>query len=91
MPIPQSHTTINVQWREPSVTNGLLLNYFVMYINSRTDRVINETTGSGDTRSLLLNGLTPNTPYQISVRAENQFGLGMASDVVTGTTFAISK
>ena len=91
MPIPQSPNTINVQWREPSVTNGLILGYIVIYRNSRTDHTLSETTESGDTRSLLLNGLTQNTTYQISVRAENQFGFGVASDVVTGTTLAISK
>ena len=86
---PQSPTVINVAWREPSVTNGVIVGYIVQYIQMESGNLA--IIACGTHPSKLLVGLSPNTTYQVVVRARNEHGVSVASEVVMGMTPPISS
>ncbi|XP_060100400.1 phosphatidylinositol phosphatase PTPRQ [Heteronotia binoei] len=67
-------TEISLRWSPPEKPNGIITHYEVMYDNS-TALIIKNTTGT----SISLNGLTPYTLYNISVRAFTHLGHGNQS------------
>ena len=88
---PLSPTVIHVHWNAPSITNGTIVNYIVTYTQVGSGTFMNISTGSGSILSRTLVGLTPNTTYQMIVRAQNEHGVGMASEIAMGTTLSVSS
>ena len=83
-----SSTSINVSWKEPSLLNGVISEYWIYFGQQKDD--LNQTTVEGSGRSWELIALRPFTTYYIKVRAKT-IELGNASSLLNATTFEDSK
>ena len=81
-------TVISVAWRKPATTSGLI-NYLIVYSPVGTGDLF--IIGCGTHSSKRLTRLTPNTTYQMFVRAQNVQGISVTSEVVMAMTLPISS
>ena len=85
---PQSKTLL-VTWEEVprSLRNGLITLYEIRYIPLETyGGQIQSDTVTTDVRSLTVEGLEEDTPYNVSVRAYTKIGPGPYSDQTSVST-----
>lgn len=87
---------IFLQWEEPKVTNGPIVDYEVLYIpTSKADKPDNEwsvkRSGSATVKMLTLRQLREQTEYTVKVRALNRNGPGLFSLPFTVLTFFLNQ
>ncbi|XP_064396510.1 phosphatidylinositol phosphatase PTPRQ-like isoform X2 [Halichondria panicea] len=86
LPNATSPTTIQVEWAEPSVSNGIITTYLVTYIVTDADESTIQTITTNDIiTSLELTNLTVFTNYSVFVRAATTL-VGPPSETVTVVT-----
>ncbi|KAJ1369696.1 hypothetical protein KIN20_031225 [Parelaphostrongylus tenuis] len=74
---------INLEWDPPLVRNGHVMRYHVLYKEENSDR---ERMVNSSSTSVTVTSLQPNTLYLLRVAAENEAGIGKASDYIKATT-----
>ena len=79
---------LEVSWNEPSNTGPSITDYDVQYRTGTNPYTDWPYTGTGT--STTLTGLTPNTLYDVQVRAKNDEGTGLWSNEASTTTPANS-
>ena len=93
----KTHNSLTIHWKMPPVSklHGDLLAYRVQYkIRSQggvavtSANIINITTHP-TINTLKLSALLPNTEYEISASAVNQYGIGVAATVNAGMTLSM--
>uniref|UniRef100_A0A158P6T2 Neogenin-like protein n=1 Tax=Angiostrongylus cantonensis TaxID=6313 RepID=A0A158P6T2_ANGCA len=74
---------INLEWDPPLIRNGRVMRYHVLYKEENSDR---ERMVNSSSTSVTITSLQPNTLYLLRVAAENEAGVGKASDYIKVTT-----
>ncbi|KAM7446448.1 putative aminophospholipid-translocase [Porites harrisoni] len=89
-----SHTEINVSWSPPSITNGEILKYRIFCFEEvqkgSSGSGVKQKNMPGDSRSVLITDLKPDTKYRCTVFAHNEYGAGRISDEVIARTYPSS-
>ncbi len=79
-----SQTQIRLDWDEPIVTNGGIVNYTIDVASSPFTFVANTTN-----TTFTVGGLTTKTTYDFRINATNLIGYGAYSQNATNTTFGV--
>ena len=74
---------INITWNIPTVPNGVIIIYEILYRVSMSNGSYNMTNTTNTQYSI--GGLLPNTNYTIAVRAYTSVGPGNWSDIFVST------
>ena len=70
-----SQTTLDVEWMVPSNEGSAIIGYDVQY-RIKDAATWTDHSHTGTSRDATITGLTPNTTYEVQVRAENSVGEG---------------
>lgn len=70
-------STVMVTWMQPNQTNGIIVDYFVMWYDSTNQNVGNQSLGSNQT-SLLIGNLLPCSEYSGRIQAQSNADLAIA-------------
>ena len=76
--------SLTVSWDEPA--GGPFTDYDVRYRISGSSGAFTDARHAGTARTVILTGLTPDTAYEVQVRATNAMGTGAWSGPVQGRT-----
>ena len=84
--IEASHTSLNVSWTAPSNTGKPAITDYDVQYRKGTTGTFTDKPHTGTATTTTLTGFTPNTSYQVQVRATNAEGTGPWSDAGTDKT-----
>ena len=90
-------TAITVSWAKPSITNGIITMYEVLYslgnhsVLDDNTTVISVTATVNISYNIIIGGLDPFTIYSVAVRAYTRVGAGNLTDTLSVSTDPLSK
>ena len=85
-PTTNGDSELDVDWQAPSNTGPPITDYDVEYRQQGSGVSFSAFSHSGTARTTTLTGLSPNTTYEVQVRATNAEGTGSWSASGTGST-----
>ncbi len=82
----EGHTSLDVTWTAPSNTGPSITDYDVQYREAGSEDDFADASYDGLTVSATITDFSPNTTYEVQVRATNDEGMGSWSMSGEGTT-----
>ena len=77
-------TAVNLQWMSPETTNGVTTQYSTQYGDTAIDNFGNKVNTS-DSISGTVEGLSPDTEYELKLRAHTSVGAGLPCSLTVKT------